>query len=343
MVDGGRLESITPTPAEPPEDETEPPEDETDMNETGALLADARRELRRWGGRLARVIVGLAEEEDARRGRARPRRPHTPPAPIAGSLALAKGVQALASAKLRAERERDEARATVAKLEQTIQDDQVPWYTRPRMEKLKDGKRQAERERDEARAEAAKLEETVKGAELANQQLKEENERILQEFKTFGASASAQPVAGADAGQPIETVVDVVEAAAKLSRLRFLKSARESAMKSPYERPEDVYQAFRHLSRIASLRLTASIGKSVADWLADMGVTYAPRLGQEADMAKFRSNYEFRINGERMLMEEHLKFGIGMDPHHCLRVYMKWHEGEWVIGHVGRHLENAKT
>ena len=62
-------------------------------------------------------------------------------------------------------------------------------------------------------------------------------------------------------------------------------------------------------------------------------------------MSRFRVNYLFDIDGERILFEGHLKFGVGKDPHTCLRIYVQWDEakGEWIIGHVGRHPRNAKA
>ena len=211
-----------------------------------------------------------------------------------------------------------------------------------------DARREAERERDAALARVAELERELESAREQMRELRRENEGIRKQLGVVAASAPANGTAPADedAGQPsFQSVAEAVEWASQLRRLRFLPDAMKSAEESPFERPDVVYAAFVHLSQLASLRLTGSIGMSVEEWLAAAGVDFAPRLGREGEEARYRPQYLFRVDGERILFEEHVKFGVGKDPHHCLRIYMKWDQekAEWIIGHVGRHLENAKA
>ncbi len=209
---------------------------------------------------------------------------------------------------------------------------------------------QTTRERDDERGHARELQSQLAEAQREIEQLRRENEDIREQLRVVAAAAEAATAeggdaAGGEAGEEFRSVGEAVEQAGKLRGLRFLQEAVQSANESPFERPGELYGAFVLLSQLASLRLTGSVGMSVEEWLQAAGVEYARHLGQAKEMAKFRSQYTFRVDGERTVFEEHLKFGNGRDPHHSLRVYMKWHadEGEWIIGHVGRHLKNANT
>ena len=209
-----------------------------------------------------------------------------------------------------------------------------------------DARREAEHERDAALARVGELEGELESARETMRELRHENEGIRKQLGVVTASANGTTPADGDSGQPsFESVAEAVEWARQLRRLRFLPDAMKSAEESSFERPDDVYAAFVLLSQLASLRLTGSIGMSVEEWLGAVGVDFAPRLGREGEEARYRPQYLFRVDGERVLFEEHVKFGVGKDPHHCLRIYMKWDQGkaEWIIGHVGRHLENAKA
>lgn len=214
---------------------------------------------------------------------------------------------------------------------------------------VEEGRQQARSERDDAREHARDLQGQLEAAQREIERLERENEDIREQLRVVAASAevaaSVEAVAsdgGADESG-FASVGEAVEQAGKLAGLRFLPDAVQSANESPFERPGELYAAFVLLSQLASLRLTGSVGMSVEEWLSASGVEYARHLGQAREMARFRSQYMFRVDGERVVFEEHLKFGNGRDPHHSLRVYMKWHEGEWIIGHVGRHLRNANT
>lgn len=214
------------------------------------------------------------------------------------------------------------------------------------MREFADARREAERERDAALARVGELERDLADVRDELWELQQENESIQGQLGTVAASANGTAPADEDTGQPsVQSVAEAVERASRLRRLRFLPDAFKSAEESSFERPAEVYTAFAHLSLLAGLRLTGSIGMSIENWLAERGVSYAPHLGQERDMARYRSQYLFRVDGERVLFEEHLKFGIGKNPNHCFRIYMKWDQekAEWIIGHVGRHLENAKA
>ena len=209
-----------------------------------------------------------------------------------------------------------------------------------------DARRHAERERDQALARVGELERELANARDRMRELRQEREDVREQLRVVAASAPGAPSPASDSGRAsFQSVAEAVEQAGRLDRLRFLPSAVQSAGESPFERPDEVYGALVHLSHLAGQRFTGGIGMSVEDWLSAKGVDYARHLGRERDMFRFREKYLFDVDGERVLFEEHVKFGVGKDPHHCLRIYMKWDEemAEWIVGHVGQHIRNAKA
>lgn len=199
-------------------------------------------------------------------------------------------------------------------------------------------KREAERERDEARANADSLQRKLTEAEEERQRLDVEIKAVREQFHLLAIASAPPPAGGGETESPaIASVADAVRAAGALPGLRFLDNATQSAAESPYEKPAEVYEAFVALSNLAPIH--DRIGMSVEDWLRNAGVSYAPHIGNEGSLVKFRQKkFMFDIDGVPTLLREHLKFGVSQEPRHCLRVYMKWHGGEWVIGHAGKHL-----
>ena len=199
-------------------------------------------------------------------------------------------------------------------------------------------KHEAELARDEARANADDLQRQIADAEQERQRLGAELKAVREQFHLLAtASAPLSVATGETEAPPIISVADAVKAASALPGLRFLDNATRTAAESPYEKPQDAYAAFVALSRLAPIH--DQIGQSVEDWFRNAGFNYAPHLGNEGSLVTFRrKKFTFDIDGVPTLMREHLKFGVSREPRHCLRVYMKWHGNEWVIGHVGQHL-----
>lgn len=138
----------------------------------------------------------------------------------------------------------------------------------------------------------------------------------------------------------------VATAGANLPQIRFLPSAHESADDSPYHDPKAVYEALEALQECAAARRQGPLGQSVADWFGERGVDYAAHLSQTTK-GKWGDQYRFLDpdSGERRLIQPHIRLGTAGDPVNCLRIHMEWDESaaEWVVGHVGRHLQNTKS
>ena len=206
-------------------------------------------------------------------------------------------------------------------------------------------KQHAERERNSAFVHAQNIEGQLQDTIREMEYLQRENKSLLEQM---GVLTSSNTDEEKEEETPLEfkTVLEATEKAQQMRGLRFLPDAIKSAADSPYEFPMKVYQAFVLLSQLASLRMTGDVGMSIKDWLAAAGVEYSPHLGNARDHSKYKQQYMFKLNGiggERVVFEEHLKFGNARSQHHGLRIYMKWHDNEWVIGYIGHHLRNSTT
>ena len=151
----------------------------------------------------------------------------------------------------------------------------------------------------------------------------------------------AEPVEESDAEVvDASSVEEAVVIGDELEHLTFVGSAYDSAESHPFQRPQDVRAAFETLNACASQRKeSGGLGTSVEVWLKGKGVNYIPRES-DSRRQKLASKLTFEIEGSRLLMEEHVRFGAGSDPQNALWVYMAWRDdpAEWVVGHVGHKI-----
>ena len=163
-------------------------------------------------------------------------------------------------------------------------------------------------------------------------------------WESDGAARSRETHHAAEEPSPGTVAAAVLLAKSNCPSLHFLAEADDSAATSPYIHPDRVYAAFRALDELSGARAVGPIGMSVHDWFKERGIDYAAHESG-ATMGKWGDERTYRYGGARWQMQEHIKFGVGPDPRHHLRIHLAWHEGEsrWLIGHVGRHLTNTKT
>lgn len=192
-----------------------------------------------------------------------------------------------------------------------------------------------ETERDELQLRVWDLESEKSNLQREVERLKESMRQISQATTEEAATAEVE----------IDRVsTAVIVAAERFKHLRFLDSAYASAKKSNYNWPDRVYDAFEGLDELADLRQRGSLGIDIESWLGERGIEYAAHLSPTT-RSKHGRHYTFKVDGTDRMMEEHLVFGNDGDPDRCLRVHMSWDPaaGQWVIGHVGRHLPNTKS
>ena len=138
------------------------------------------------------------------------------------------------------------------------------------------------------------------------------------------------------------TVLDVVNHAAEtLGCIKFLGSAVETASKSPFRRPYDVWNVVSAMEQCAALRLTDGLGVNVEEWFKGLGIEFAPT---ESKSTREQYGAERVIEGKDM--SAHFKLGSGTsDQQNYLRIHVYWNkdEGEWVVGHIGPHLRTDSS
>ena len=144
-----------------------------------------------------------------------------------------------------------------------------------------------------------------------------------------------------------ESVYAMVEyAVGKLTHLRFLPSAFQSARKSPFLDRDKIYKTLEILNECGQARSNGTLGVSVENWLDGRSVDYAP-FESESTMNEYGDQRVFRDGRNDLTMQEHIKLGGGgsRNPQRVMRIHFIWCESEkrWLIGHVGRHLDTASN
>ena len=169
-----------------------------------------------------------------------------------------------------------------------------------------------------------------------NENLEAKNKRLEEQVEALSGADDSKPV---EASAPAETrqfktVKDAVaEANKSLDGLRFFPTAFESAERSQFRRPAEVYRTFEVLSECAKARGKGTLGISVTQWLADRSVEYAAGESQPTE-DKYGDDRTFCD----VYMPAHVKIG-GSE----LRIHLSWDESEseWLIGYVGPHLPTS--
>ena len=222
--------------------------------------------------------------------------------------------------------------------------------TRQRLEELgEDSELVSLAEQEIEAAEAKRIEAEKRATDLANDlesvydrigELEKEIDAQRRQWGLYQGHVEAEDE-DEDVTPEILSVLDAVEWAQLLDHIRCLPRVHRTAKASPYESPAEVYQAFVALEELAKERTTESVG-AIGDWLAQRGVDY---VAGESQSTRPKRWFFDHMRERKVLFEEHLRFGTGTDKRYCLRIQMAWdgEREEWVVGHVGEHLDNTKT
>lgn len=145
---------------------------------------------------------------------------------------------------------------------------------------------------------------------------------------------------------PPTSVFGVVSNSLGLEGLRFFDTAMTSAQESPYKDLVRLQSTLEALSKYAIERSRGPLGKTPKEWFSGQRVPYAANEGQQARQ-KYGRRFPDDESGESIEMPEHIRLGGGgnRDVQRVLRIHFKWSQEERkvLIGHVGRHLPNART
>lgn len=142
------------------------------------------------------------------------------------------------------------------------------------------------------------------------------------------------------------TVLDAIEQAEHLFsaygvRVRFSEKAKESAMEAcAFKRPGDVLAA---LIRLGFLWNDIRGSGQRLDEAARQSIRFpVSTFESKTTMGKYGSQRDLHIDGKTVRLLKHIKLGGGgIDD--SARIYFGDKDGELLIGHVGRHLDVAKT
>ena len=170
-----------------------------------------------------------------------------------------------------------------------------------------------------------------------NENLEAKNKRLEEQVEALSGADDSEPVEASATAETrqFKMVKDAVaEANGALDGLRFFPTAFDSAERSQFRRPAEVYRAFEVLAECAKARGKGTLGISVTQWLADRSVEYAAGESQPTE-DKYGDDRTFC----GVYMPAHVKIGGGE-----LRIHLCWEKSAsgWLIGHVGAHLPTSR-
>ena len=142
------------------------------------------------------------------------------------------------------------------------------------------------------------------------------------------------------------TVLEAVELAIdSCQHLLFLDSARTSAEKSPFKRPQEIYDSLCLMNNVAHTWARNKGGEDLKTMLREAGLGKRVRSAiSQTSRGKWGSDYTFRYEGEDRLFEWHVTLG-SKSADTCASIHFLPDDtkGKLVIAHVGRHLTNTLT
>lgn len=165
------------------------------------------------------------------------------------------------------------------------------------------------------------------------------------ELSRLYAAGGVEPELDAD-DELVATVPEAVDraAAAYPDELVFLPEALESASESTYPNPERVHQALSAMGDIVRSWRDGALAAGFGLALRDLGFTFGADVSEVA-VGKHPGEYQRRYNGREITLGPHIKLGRRTSAGMIARIYW-WVDEDarrFVVGHVGRHLEDDTT
>jgi hypothetical protein len=204
-----------------------------------------------------------------------------------------------------------------------------------------DGRDRARRELEEREASIVELELRIAELEEENRDLKTSFAQIRQHIGVQGQGVS-QPVKEVEVD--FRSVREALDRAGQEFRdhIDVWRSAEESAVKSAFARPSQVYQALLAIKEVAEAYFKSkATGRSMGPWdkaFTDKGFKYAATESQNT-LNMYGDERVFVHKGQKLQMLRHITMGGG-DRQNCLQIYFEVHEGlqRVMIGYCGMHL-----
>jgi hypothetical protein len=203
-------------------------------------------------------------------------------------------------------------------------------------------------ERDRVRRELEQREGRVIELELRVAELEEETQALKASFGQIQQYEAERPGGATGAVMEVElefrSVRQALERAGQEFRdfLEVWRSAEESAERSSFARPAQVYQALLAIKEVAETYFKSkAAARSMGPWdklFEQKGFKYAAVEGL-ITMSMYGDDRVFVQRGRRLQMQRHLTLGGG-DRRNCLQIYFEVDEPgrRFVIGYCGMHL-----
>ena len=173
------------------------------------------------------------------------------------------------------------------------------------------------------------------------------NQQII--WSTRGSAESDEAVSAETTKTPTSVKNAVEEARAKFSNLDVLDSAVDSAIKSPFRRPNDILDCLRQLDEVCAERTArmeaGGVGGDLILELKRRGFRRCSMHISDTTRTMDGRHYTFTYNGRRELFEPHITLGGTNDPNTCASIHFKVDDNrkKIIVAHVGRHLPNTQT
>ncbi|MBI4220410.1 MAG: hypothetical protein HY682_09725 [Chloroflexi bacterium] len=202
--------------------------------------------------------------------------------------------------------------------------------------------------RDKLRRELEREQHTTIELELKIAELEDENRDLKANFaevRRFTSGSGEQtPKPGEEGEVEARSVREALDRAACdfAQSLEVWRSAEESAEKSSFSRPAQVYQALLAINEVADTYFRSrATGKPMGPWekaFGERGFKYAATESQNT-LNMYGEERVFVHKGRKLQMQRHLTLGGG-DRRNCLQIYFELDDGSqrFVIGYCGVHL-----
>lgn len=128
-------------------------------------------------------------------------------------------------------------------------------------------------------------------------------------------------------------------------RIVILPRALASARRSPYEKPEAVYEALELLAHTYRLTKLAQLDRHELKAHADrLNLTIGGSV-DKSNAGEAGDEYYFRWSGRRRFMDQHLGKGSARDPRFALRIYFTWDDDleKVIVGWLPSHLSTGRS